>query len=185
MQILIITAISFLIGSIPFAIVISKLAGLGDITKFGSGNPGATNMVRFGGKKLAAATLILDALKGALAVWIASQFGLPALAFVAVIFGHCFSIFLKFKGGKGVATTFGALLVLNWVAGLAALGIWLCTFLIFRISSVAALTSINLMVIISGIFWYEEFFWEMLAIAVLVTIRHHSNIRKLIKGEEK
>lgn len=164
--------------------MISKIAGLGDIRKFGSGNPGATNMARFGGKKLAAINLVLDALKGALAVWLGKCFGYEGVAFFAVVVGHCYSAFLGFKGGKGVATTLGGLIALSPIAGVMAVVIWLTVFALFRISSLSAIISLNLVAFASAVWWYREVFWFMLLVALLVTYRHKGNIKRLINGVE-
>ncbi len=184
MDAVIVAIVSYLIGSIPFAVIISYIFKLGDIRKFGSGNPGATNMLRFGGKKPAAATLLLDAGKGALAVWLAVKFDAGNIGFLAVIIGHCFSLFLRFKGGKGVATTLGGLLMLNTVAGVVCVGLWIAVYLLSRISSAAALVSINLTALASLFFW-PWISYVMLPVAGLITFRHKSNIRKLLEGTEK
>lgn len=186
MEIALVVIVSYFIGSISFAVLISKMAGLGDITKHGSGNPGATNMARLGGKKLAALNLILDALKGTLAVYIGQQLGFPVIAFVAVVMGHCFTVFLKFKGGKGVATTIGALLLLNLHIGVTAIVIWVITFLVFRISSLAALLAINLTMLKVAI-WYnmDPMIWGLIIVSLLITYKHKANIKRLINGTEK
>lgn len=175
---------AYIIGCVPFALIVGHLGGIGDIRKLGSGNPGATNMARQGGKKLGAITLLLDAGKGAVAVWIGKQFDYATAAALFVVLGHCFSAFLKFKGGKGVATTLGSLLVLNPFIGLTFIGIWVSIFAIYRISSLSALSGIWLTAILSFIFWPGNHALLVLFFAVLITVRHKSNIRKLIKGTE-
>ena len=175
---------AYLIGSIPFAVIIARFAGIGDITKMGSGNPGATNMARQGGKKLGALTLLLDAIKGVIAVIIGKQLGFAAAAALFVVFGHCFSIFLKFRGGKGVATTLGALLSLYSLTGIIFAMFWLILFFAFRISSLAALIGIWLTAIAAYFFWFGNLFFVTIFFALLLTIRHKSNIKKLIEGSE-
>ena len=167
--------VSYLIGSIPFAVLVSRFFKLGDITKFGSGNPGATNMVRLGGKKLGVLTFALDAAKGAVAVALFSS----QIAFLAVILGHCFSVFLKFKGGKGVATFLGALLIFNFYAAILCAAIWCVVFLLFRISAVSALSAINITAIVSGFLWPESFV-GLAAAAILISYRHKQNITDLL-----
>jgi len=131
--------LAYLLGSIPFAVIVAKIAGIGDVTKFGSGNPGATNITRMGGKKLGAITLLLDGLKGFAAGYFFGIWGM-----VAAIMGHCFPVWLKFKGGKGVATTIGAYLAIEPIFGGVTIAIWLAMFLAFRISSLSALTALNI-----------------------------------------
>lgn len=172
--------ISYLLGSVPFAVIVAKLAGIGDITKQGSGNPGATNMARVGGKKLGAITLILDAAKGYAAAYFFGVWGA-----VAVIIGHCFSIFLKFKGGKGVATTIGAFFAISPMLGLVTVGIWIVTFLIFRISAVAALAALNI-VPFYALYYYDQVTYAIItAIGLFVAWRHESNIRKMLEELDK
>lgn len=176
---------SYILGSIPFAVIIAKISGIGDITKQGSGNPGATNMMRIAGKKLGALNFLLDFAKGTLAVKIGAHYGFADIAFVAVVMGHCFPIWLRFKGGKGVATFLGGLLGLNPITGLLAIGTWIVVFVVFRISSLSAMVMIFTTITASAIFWYHEFFWAVLAVGLLVIIRHKSNILRLLSGSEK
>ena len=134
-------AFGYLLGSIPFGLIFAKLAGLGDIRKIGSGNIGATNVLRSGRKGIAALTLLADMLKGTLAVWLAGRFG-PDPAIIAglgAFLGHCFPVWLKFKGGKGVATYVGVLAALAWKGALVFAGVWLATAVITRYSSLSAL----------------------------------------------
>ena len=188
---------SYLIGSISFAILVSRLRGLSDPRTFGSGNPGATNVLRSGDKLAAALTLLGDALKGWLVVavvaWLAPNF-LPghlhaaaiSLAAFAVFLGHLFPVYFKFQGGKGVATAFGVLLALDPVLGLVVGLVWLIVAKVGRISSLAAISAAVLAPIIT--LWRHDLgvmFWSVLAIAVLLVIRHKKNIAQLLKGEEK
>lgn len=184
--------IAYLIGSVSSAILVSRLRGLADPRSFGSGNPGATNMLRTGDKKAAALTLIGDAGKGAIAVllaaWAGAEGGSPttlALAAIGVFLGHLFPVFFGFKGGKGVATALGVLLALSWPVGLAILGTWLLVFVITKISSLSALTASALAPLVW--FWtqgMDAVFWAVLAMTVLLLIRHHKNIRDLLSGSE-
>src|SRR5687767_5336877 len=136
----------YLLGSIPFGLVLTKAAGLGDIRQIGSGNIGATNVLRTGNKPLALATLLLDGGKGAIAALIAAQFS-PLLAVIAggaALLGHLFPVWLRFKGGKGVATTLGTLIAINWMVGVAACLTWLAVAFALRISSLSALAAVAL-----------------------------------------
>lgn len=176
----------YLLGSIPFGLVLTRAFGLGDIRKIGSGNIGATNVLRTGNKPLAIATLLLDGGKGAAAALIAAQWAptLGVIAGAAALLGHLFPLWLGFKGGKGVATTLGTLLAVNWMVGLGACLTWLLVALIFRMSSLSALVAVALAVLYA---WYlgtaAEIALAGLA-ACLVWIRHHENIARILKGEE-
>ncbi len=180
-------ACAYLIGSIPFGLVLTRMAGLGDIRKVGSGNIGATNVLRTGNKGLALATLLLDGGKGAVAVLLAWQFGdkLAAFAALGAVLGHMFPVWLRFKGGKGVATAIGVFLGLHPLVGLAMRGTWLLIAITCRYSSVAALTAISLAPIylyFIGAAWLPIIIAAL--IVVLVWIRHHGNLRRLLRGEE-
>ncbi|MFO1153037.1 MAG: glycerol-3-phosphate 1-O-acyltransferase PlsY [Rhodospirillales bacterium] len=179
----------YLAGSIPFGLLITRFAGVGDIRRIGSGNIGATNVLRTGRKGLAAATLLLDALKGALPVLLftdaAAPGGWPPLvAGFAAVIGHNFPVWLAFRGGKGVATTLGVLAGLAWPVGLAVAGVWLVTARVFRYSSLAALLALT-----SAPFWM---LWLAdgaraglaAVLALIAVIRHMDNIRRLAAGEE-
>lgn len=176
----------YLLGSIPFGLVLTRLAGLGDIRAIGSGNIGATNVLRTGNKPLALAVLLLDSGKGALAVLVAAVFGDDAAlaAGLGAVLGHLFPVWLGFKGGKGVATTLGTLLALVWPAGLIACGLWLLMALIFRISSLAALTAVAAAPVATWFLRGPTFAAVILALAALVWIKHAANIRRLLAGTE-
>jgi glycerol-3-phosphate acyltransferase PlsY len=179
-------ALAYLLGSVPFGLVLTKLAGLGDIRSIGSGNIGATNVLRTGRKGLAAATLLLDGAKGALAVLVAARFGpdMAVLAAAGALLGHCFPVWLKFKGGKGVATALGAWLALSWPVGLIAIGTWLLVAAVLRYSSVAALAAIAVAPLAAWRIDGPQFAELGAFVAVLVWIRHHENIARLLRGEE-
>jgi glycerol-3-phosphate acyltransferase PlsY len=193
---LICAILAYLLGSIPFGLVLTKLAGGGDIRKVGSGNIGATNVLRTGRKGLAAATLILDAGKGALAVGLArfaaSTQHLPAydvesfamLAAAASFIGHIFPVWLSFKGGKGVATALGVLLALSWPVGVVALAVWLLVAATLRYSSLSALIAAGTSPLAAWAFDGGRLALLALGLALLIFIRHHENIRRLIAGTE-
>ena len=178
--------VGYLLGSIPFGLVLTSAAGLGDIRKQGSGNIGATNVLRTGNKTLAAATLLLDALKGLVAVIACGLIGAACAAAAAVgaVVGHMFPVWLKFKGGKGVATTLGVLLGLSWPVGALACGLWLAFAAAFRYSSLAALLSILLGALMSWFFLPWGTALVVTLIVPLVWARHHENIGRLLKGTE-
>jgi acyl phosphate:glycerol-3-phosphate acyltransferase len=180
-------ALAYLLGSIPFGLVLTRLAGYGDIRRIGSGNIGATNVLRTGSKGLAALTLLLDLAKGAVAVLIARRFG-PDMAAVAAVFvflGHLYPVWLGFKGGKGVATAGGIVIAYAWPVGLAALATWLAVAVATRYSSLAALTACALAPLYAWLITHDQRTTEViLALAVIVILRHHANIRRLLKGEE-
>ncbi len=184
--------LGYLLGSIPFGIVFTRLAGLGDIRKIGSGNIGATNVLRTGRKDLALLTLLFDSGKAALAAGIA-YYCVPEdgvgdtaalIAGTAGVLGHNFPVWLKFKGGKGVAATLGMLLATCWQAGLLACLTWLVMALLFRYSSLSALTALVLAPVYAHFFATPEFVWFYGFLAVLSVVRHRSNIARLIRGEE-
>lgn len=184
---LIAAAGGYLLGSIPFGLVLTKLAGLGDIRSIGSGNIGATNVLRTGNKKLAAATLLLDGGKGAAAVLLAGAFAGETAALAAAagaMLGHSFPVWLGFKGGKGVATALGILLAAAWPVGLAVALVWLVTAYVFRISSLAALVAAGMAPLIAWALAGGALALAALFIALLIFWRHQANIRRLLKGEE-
>ena len=176
----------YLLGSIPFGLVLTRFAGLGDIRKLGSGNIGATNVLRTGNKPLALAVLVLDSGKGAAAVLLAAQFNEYAalVAGFGAVLGHLFPIWLGFKGGKGVATTMGTLLALAWPVGLIACAVWLAVALVFRISSAAALTAIATTPIAAVLMAHPALAVVALLIAALVWYKHAANIGRLLNGTE-
>jgi glycerol-3-phosphate acyltransferase PlsY len=176
----------YLLGSIPFGLVLTRMAGLGDIRAIGSGNIGATNVLRTGNKPLALAVLLLDSGKGAAAVLLAARWGGDAAlaAGLGAVLGHLFPAWLAFKGGKGVATTLGTLLALVWPAGLIACALWLVMALIFRISSLAALTAIAVAPVAAYFLRGPVTAGVVLAIAALIWVKHAANIRRLLKGVE-
>ncbi|KAA0685510.1 glycerol-3-phosphate 1-O-acyltransferase PlsY [Azospirillum brasilense] len=187
MTILISALLGYLLGSIPFGLVLTRLAGLGDIRQIGSGNIGATNVLRTGNKPLAAATLILDSGKGAIAALLALAWAGPEAAVFAAggaMLGHSFPVWLGFKGGKGVATALGVLLAVSWPVGAIACATWLAMAFLFKISSLSALTALGLSPIFGWIFGGPLVAGLCLFIAVLVAIRHSANIKRLLKGEE-
>jgi glycerol-3-phosphate acyltransferase PlsY len=178
--------LGYLLGSIPFGLLLTRAAGLGDIRKVGSGNIGATNVLRTGRKELAAATLLLDALKGFAAVWVAHQVGeLAAVGAAAgAVLGHMFPVWLSFKGGKGMATTLGVMWGLAWPVGAIACAAWLVFAAIFRYSSLATLLS-AVVAAIAAWFLADPRAATLLTLLVpLVWARHHANISRLLKGTE-
>jgi len=184
---------AYLLGSISFAVVVSRLFGLADPRSYGSGNPGATNVLRSGSKAAAAMTLLGDAAKGAVAVWLVRAFGPPfgvgelavALAALAAFVGHLYPLFFAFKGGKGVATFLGALLALNFGAGLTACATWLVIALLFRYSSLASLCAA--IVAPLALLWLTGTPSTSLIVAamsLLLVFRHRQNIANLVAGKE-
>jgi glycerol-3-phosphate acyltransferase PlsY len=178
--------LGYLLGSIPFGLILTRLAGLGDVRKIGSGNIGATNVLRAGSKKLAAATLILDAVKGTAAVLLAAQWGeTPAmLAGLGAFLGHLFPVWLGFRGGKGVATYIGVLLGLYWPAGVAFCVVWLLVAFATRYSSLGALVASGASVCVLALTSQWRLAALFLLLTVLLYIRHASNIARLARGEE-
>jgi acyl phosphate:glycerol-3-phosphate acyltransferase len=184
----------YLLGSIPFGVIVMRAAGAGDPRAIGSGNIGATNVLRSGRRDLAALTLLGDGGKGALAVlvaWLATrgsgdqaQATLTCLAGGAAFVGHIFPVWLRFKGGKGVATFFGTLLAAGWPVGLIAGATWMAMAAAFRISSLAALTAAVVAPVAAWLLGRHEVAVLAAAMAVLIYIRHLANIRRLAKGEE-
>jgi len=178
--------VGYLAGAIPFGLVLTRLTGKGDIRAIGSGNIGATNVLRTGSKGLAALTLLLDGGKGAAAVLVMTRWGTdPALiAGLFAVIGHNFPVWLRFQGGKGVATSLGVLIALAWPVGLAACATWLAVVAIFRYSSLAALVALAAAPFLSV--WSADDRIAVVAalLTVLAFVRHHANIRRLLRGEE-
>lgn len=180
---------AYLVGSIPFAVVVSRAMGLPDPRSYGSGNPGTTNVLRSGSKVAALLTLAGDALKGWLAVWVAEQLALGtavvAAVAIAVFLGHVFSIWLRFQGGKGVATAAGVLLAVDWRVGVAVLALWLAVVLASRYSSLGAIVA---SLFAPAAVWYllgaGPFLAASVAMSAVLLWRHEANIRKLLRGEE-
>jgi len=178
--------LGYLAGSVPFGLVLTKLGGYGDIRKIGSGNIGATNVLRTGNKPLALATLLLDGGKGAVASLVGGLWGpdMMVLAAGASFIGHLFSVWLRFKGGKGVATFLGIMLAVAWPAGFAACLTWFAVALVFRISSASALAA-TLATPFYMYHWADMQAAQLAGFcALLVWIRHHENIRRLLTGTE-
>ena len=176
----------YLLGSIPFGLLLTRAAGLGDIRNVGSGNIGATNVLRTGRKGLAAATLLLDAVKGVIAVLIADQVGQLAAvgAAAGAVIGHMFPVWLGFKGGKGVATTLGIMWGLSWSVGAVACATWLVMAAVFRYSSLAALVAIVVAAIAAWFLTDPRAAWLLTILVPLVWVRHHENISRLLNGTE-
>ena len=186
MQVFFAALLGYLVGSIPFGLLLAKAAGKGDIRQIGSGNIGATNVLRTGSKGLAAAVLLLDLGKGFLAVWAAWTW-FPAavsVAALAVVVGHCFPVWLKFKGGKGVATNAGVSFGLAWPIGVAYAAAWLGMLAITRISSLAGISAVVAAALAAAVFGYERFVPVLAVIALLVIWLHRANIARLLKGNE-
>ncbi len=176
----------YIVGSVPSGLIFTHLAGMGDVREIGSGSTGATNVLRTGNKAVAAATLLADLAKGAAAVFAFGMLGTtPGLiAGLGAVLGHNYPVWLRFAGGKGIATSFGVLLVASWPVGLLAALTWIITAILFRMSSLASL--IAAVAVPFYMYWLETDHHTALAIAlaVLGLIRHHENIRRLLKGEE-
>jgi acyl phosphate:glycerol-3-phosphate acyltransferase len=182
-----VAALSYLLGSIPFGIVITRAMGLGDIRRIGSGNIGATNVLRTGNRLAAFLTLVLDAGKGAIAVIAARVLVGEDAAQVAggfAFLGHLWPVWLGFRGGKGVATFLGTLLALSWPVGLLACATWAATAAIFRISSLAALAAAALAPVFATLVGRPDLALLAGLLAVLIFVRHHANIRRLAAGTE-
>jgi len=176
----------YLLGSIPFGWLLTRAAGLGDVRDIGSGATGATNVLRTGNKSLAAATMVLDLVKGLGAVLLAKFLwpGSEGLAGLAAVVGHCFPVWLGFKGGKGVATNAGVSFALAWPIGLSYALVWLLALAIGRISSVAGMAAVVAATVAAALLGYTEYVLPLAAIAVLIVWLHRSNIGRLLRGEE-
>lgn len=189
--------LGFLLGSVPFGLILTRAAGLGDVRKIGSGSIGATNVLRTGNKGLAAATVLLDAGKGALAVVLAPILfapdplaasdlfhGVERFAAVGAVAGHCFTPWLRFKGGKGFATAAGVLAAMAWPVMLVCAGIWAVTLLLSRISSVSSMVAVIAAPVVAGLWGNIWLVSPLVVIAVIVLIQHRANIGRLMRGEE-
>jgi glycerol-3-phosphate acyltransferase PlsY len=176
----------YLLGSVPFGLLVTRAAGLGDVRKIGSGNIGATNVLRTGNKGLAAATLLLDMLKGTAAVLIAGYFraDLALWAGLAAFLGHIFPAWLNFRGGKGVATYLGVLLGLNWPTALVFAVVWLGVAFLTRFSSLAALTAALVVPVFLFVLGYGDVALLFLVMTAIVYWKHHANISRLMAGTE-
>lgn len=177
---------SYLLGAVPFGLVLTRLAGLGDIRKIGSGNIGATNVLRTGNKFLAFLTLVLDSAKGAVAVLIVALYapGFEQAAGLAAMLGHMFPVWLRFKGGKGVATGLGVMLAVSWPVALVALAVWILTVALFRISSLGAIVAVGVSPLLALYVGQSDVSLFCAGLAILILGKHHANIRRLIRGEE-
>jgi acyl phosphate:glycerol-3-phosphate acyltransferase len=178
--------LGYLLGSIPFGVLLTRIAGAGDLRAIGSGNIGATNVLRTGRKGLAAATLLLDLGKGAAAVWIAEALwpGTGVLAAAGAFFGHCYPIWLRFKGGKGVATLLGIVLALHWPSGLVFAAVWLVLFGLLRISSVAGIAAAISAPVSAAWFGRFDIVLLLLGLALVVLWKHRANVERLLAGTE-
>ncbi len=189
MQTALVLLAAYLLGSVPFAMISSRLFGLADPRSYGSGNPGATNVLRSGNKKAALLTLLGDALKGWVAVHAAQRMGFAdeiiGLVALAVFFGHLFPVFLKFRGGKGVATAIGVLIALDPLLGLAAIGTWLLVAFVFRYSSLAAILAAALAPVYSLLMHGASAWILVIAILAMALIgKHWQNLQRLLAGRE-
>jgi glycerol-3-phosphate acyltransferase PlsY len=178
--------LGYLLGSIPFGLLLAKAAGKGDIREVGSGNIGATNVLRTGSKGLAAAVLLLDASKGFAAVWLAGLWWPEAVAMAALgaVLGHCFPAWLRFRGGKGVATTLGVCLGLAWPIGLAYAAVWLAVLAASRISSLGGLSAVVTAPVAAGVLARNDLVLVLLLIAAIVFVMHRDNLSRLRAGTE-
>ena len=178
--------LGYLLGSIPFGVLLTRMAGAGDLRQIGSGNIGATNVLRTGRKGLAATTLLLDLAKGAAAVLLAERLfpGTGVLAGLGAFFGHCYPVWLRFRGGKGVATLMGIVVALHWPSGLVYAAVWLGLLAALRISSLAGITA-AIGAPVSAAFWARiDLVLLFLALALVVLWKHRDNIDRLLSGTE-
>ena len=181
--------LAYALGSIPFGLLLTRAAGLGDVRKIGSGNIGATNVLRTGSKRLAAATLLLDAAKGAAAVLIARALwpDLPqaeGIAAIGALLGHLFPVWLGFRGGKGLATGLGIVATLHWQSALALSGVWLLVFVVTRYSSLSGITAAVSAPVAAFLFGRIDLAILFTGFALLIVWKHRSNIGRLLRGEE-
>jgi glycerol-3-phosphate acyltransferase PlsY len=186
MDLFIVIFYSYLLGSIPFGLIYTKIAGIEDIRKIGSGNIGATNVLRTGNKQVAAYTLLSDIAKGSLAVLITNKFyqEYNLLSFLIVYLGHIFPVWLKFKGGKGVATFIGGILVINYILGLVFLITWLIVAKVFKISSLSAIIAFVATLLATLIFYNLNLTLLIFFFTIFSVYTHRDNIRRIVSGEE-
>ncbi len=186
MNITLVILYSYLLGSIPFGLIYAKIAGLGDVRNIGSGNIGATNVLRTGNKQVAAYTLLSDIAKGSIAVLITNKFfsEYSLLSFLIVYLGHIFPVWLKFKGGKGVATFIGGILITNYILGLVFLITWGVIAKIFKISSLSAIIAFIVTLVITFVFYDFNLTLLMFFFTVFSIYTHRDNIKRIISGEE-
>lgn len=186
MEILFAALAGYLLGSVPFGLLLALAFGAGDVRRIGSGSIGATNVLRTGRKGLAAATVLLDAGKGIAAVLLAAMLwpGTEGIAAVAAIVGHCFPLWLRFRGGKGFATAAGVLLAMAWPVFLVCAGIWALALALSRISSVASLAAVTAAPVVAWLMGRESLVVTLIAVAAVVIVQHRANIGRLLRGEE-
>ena len=186
MDITLVILYSYLLGSIPFGLIYAKIAGLGDVRNIGSGNIGATNVLRTGNKQVAAYTLLSDIAKGSIAVLITNKFfnEYSLLSFLIVYLGHIFPVWLKFKGGKGVATFIGGILITNYILGLVFLITWGVTAKVFKISSLSAIIAFIVTLVVTFIFYDFNLTLLMFFFTVFSVYTHRDNIKRIISGDE-
>ena len=186
MDITLVILYSYLLGSIPFGLIYAKIAGLGDVRNIGSGNIGATNVLRTGNKQVAAYTLLSDITKGSIAVLITNKFfnEYSLLSFLIVYLGHIFPVWLKFKGGKGVATFIGGILITNYILGLVFLITWGVTAKVFKISSLSAIIAFIVTLVVTFIFYDFNLTLLMFFFTVFSIYTHRDNIKRIVSGEE-
>ena len=186
MNITLVILYSYLLGSIPFGLIYAKIAGLGDVRNIGSGNIGATNVLRTGNKQVAAYTLLSDIAKGSIAVLITNKFfsEYSLLSFLIVYLGHIFPVWLKFKGGKGVATFIGGILITNYILGLVFLITWGVIAKVFKISSLSAIIAFIFTLVITFVFYDFNLTLLMFFFTVFSIYTHRDNIKRIISGDE-
>ena len=186
MDITLVILYSYLLGSIPFGLIYAKIAGLGDVRNIGSGNIGATNVLRTGNKQVAAYTLLSDIAKGSIAVLITNKFfnEYSLLAFLIVYLGHIFPVWLKFKGGKGVATFIGGILITNYILGLIFLITWGVIAKVFKISSLSAIIAFIVTLVVTFVFYDFNLTLLMFFFTVFSIYTHRDNIKRIISGKE-
>ena len=186
MDITLVILYSYLLGSIPFGLIYAKIAGLGDVRNIGSGNIGATNVLRTGNKQVAAYTLLSDIAKGSIALLITNKFfsEYSLLSFLIVYLGHIFPVWLKFKGGKGVATFIGGILITNYILGLVFLITWGVIAKIFKISSLSAIIAFIVTLVITFVFYDFNLTLLMFFFTVFSVYTHRDNIKRIISGDE-